>query len=72
MAGYDMMTASEVAGMLRVSVWRVWGWAKSGKLPSIQLGRNYRFRRSEVESWLAAGGVHQATLEPAADLQPTA
>ncbi len=71
MADQELMTAAEVAEMLRVSVWLVWRWTREGVLPSIQLGRNYRFRRSEVERWVTAG-ARKVTGRIVADPQPAA
>jgi prophage regulatory protein len=44
----------EVAKLLRVSQRALWGWAKAGEFPApIQLGRLRRWRREDVNQWLA-------------------
>jgi PTS system nitrogen regulatory IIA component len=48
----EIMTAQEVADLLRVSERTVYDWAKNGKIPSGRLGTSWRFRRTEVEKWI--------------------
>jgi excisionase family DNA binding protein len=49
----ELMTMTEVAEALRVSVQSVSRWSKDGTLPSIQIGAGtVRFRRSDVEALL--------------------
>lgn len=50
----SVMTIPEVARLLRVSEKKTYRLAKSGELPSFRLGSAWRFRRSDVESWVAA------------------
>jgi excisionase family DNA binding protein len=47
-----LLTAHEVAEMLGVHVNYVWAEAKRGRIPSILIGRNRRFRHDDLESWL--------------------
>ena len=55
-----LLTAPEVAEILGVHVNYVWAEAKRGRIPSITIGRNRRFRASEVEAWLSTLGSRQA------------
>lgn len=57
----EIMTADEVAALLKVSKWHVYELAqprtKSGDvrkdpLPCIRLGKSVRFPRSDVEAWI--------------------
>ncbi|MCW3040807.1 MAG: Helix-turn-helix domain [Solirubrobacterales bacterium] len=50
----DIMTATEVAELLTVATTTVYEWARSGALPAMRRGRVIRFRRWEVEEWIAA------------------
>lgn len=50
----DIMTAAEVAELLMVTPTTVCEWARSGMLPALRRGRVIRFRRWEVEAWIAA------------------
>jgi excisionase family DNA binding protein len=47
-----LLTAHEVAGILGVHVNWVWAEAKRGRIPSILIGRNRRFRRDDIDHWL--------------------
>jgi excisionase family DNA binding protein len=49
-----LLTTREVAQMLRVSVRFVQLLASRGSLPAIRVGRLWRFRRTDVEAFLAA------------------
>ena len=53
MAKEQMMTAGEVADYLQCSVTTVRRFASRGKMPHYRLGKLVRFRRSEIEHWLA-------------------
>jgi excisionase family DNA binding protein len=56
MAKERLMTAREVASYLRCSVSTVRRMVLRGRVPHYRLGRLVRFRRSEIDAWLA---VHQ-------------
>jgi excisionase family DNA binding protein len=47
-----LLTAHEVAEILGVHVNYVWAEAKAGRIPSISIGRNRRFRREDIERWI--------------------
>jgi excisionase family DNA binding protein len=47
-----LMTAEEIADWLGLTVNYVYVQAKLGLIPSLQIGRHRRFRRSAVEGWL--------------------
>jgi excisionase family DNA binding protein len=47
-----LLTAHEVAEIFGVHVNYVWAEAKAGRIPSISIGRNRRFRREDIERWL--------------------
>lgn len=47
-----LLTAPEVAEILGVHVNYIWAEAKRGRIPSITIGRNRRFRTPEIERWL--------------------
>ncbi|HLF41152.1 MAG TPA: helix-turn-helix domain-containing protein [Acidimicrobiia bacterium] len=42
----------EVAELMRVSNMTVYRLIKAGDLPAIRVGKNFRIRRSDVESYL--------------------
>jgi excisionase family DNA binding protein len=52
----ELMTAEEVAKVLRVSVRRVKEWGRLGRLPRVALSRSVvRFRRDVVERAMREG-----------------
>ncbi len=50
----EVMTAAEVAQLLRTPKTTVEEWARRGKIPSRKRGRRRLFLRWEVEDWLLA------------------
>ncbi len=51
--GPDLMTAQEVALLLRVHPNTVMTWAKQGKLAGLKMnGGRWRFHRSDIEKFL--------------------
>ncbi len=48
----SFLTVAEVAALLRVSNMTVYRLIKSGQLPAIRVGKNYRLRRPDVERYL--------------------
>lgn len=58
-----LLTTAEVAKILRVHPNTVYAWRRDNKGPkAFQLGRTLRFRREDVESWIAEqGGADGAT-----------
>ena len=53
-AGKDLLSASETARMLRLSVPHVYTMAAAGTLPSIKFGRAVRFDPADVERFIQA------------------
>jgi excisionase family DNA binding protein len=47
-----LLTVGEVASAIRVSNMTVYRLIKSGELPALRVGKNYRLRRSDVERFL--------------------
>ncbi|MDD3807092.1 MAG: PTS sugar transporter subunit IIA [Candidatus Marinimicrobia bacterium] len=48
----EIMTLEEVADYLRVSDRTVYEWAQKGEIPGGKIGTSWRFKRSEIESWV--------------------
>jgi excisionase family DNA binding protein len=53
-----LLTAAEVASMLRVPKSWVYEQARSGALPTVTLGRYRRFREESIREWV---GEHEVT-----------
>lgn len=49
----DLMTVEDVAGYLRVAERTIYDWAQKGEIPCGKLGSSWRFRRSDIDRWLA-------------------
>lgn len=48
----NLLTTVEVAELLRVHRQTIIRWAQDGTIPAIRVGRDWRFRRSDVEQLL--------------------
>ena len=51
-AGDRLLTVAEVAGTMRVSNMTIYRMIKSGELPAIRVGKNYRIRESDLDRYL--------------------
>ncbi len=48
----DVMTAAEVADLVKIPRSTVYDLARRGLLPGHRIGRSWRFVRQEIEEWL--------------------
>ncbi len=48
----QLLTVAEVADLLRVSTMTVYRLIRSGDLPAVRVGRNYRVRRADLDEYL--------------------
>lgn len=48
----EFLTTREVAELLGVHTRAICLWAELGEIPAFRTGRQWRFRRGEVASWL--------------------
>ncbi len=53
-----LLTVAEVAAAMRVSNMTVYRLIKSGELPALRVGKNYRIRESDVNRYIAGQFVH--------------
>ena len=51
------MTQEELAKYLEVDTAMILDWVNSGKLPGMREGDNWRFDRSKIDEWVAAGKI---------------
>ena len=56
-AGDPLLTVSEVAATMRVSNMTVYRLIKSGQLAALRVGKNYRIRESDMNTYLNEGSV---------------
>lgn len=50
----EILTIDEVATYLKVGKRTVYRLAANGKLPAFKLGGTWRFRRGELDQWIAS------------------
>ncbi len=50
-----LLTVNEVANILRVSNMTVYRLVKSGQIPAIRVGKNYRIKENDVNDYLSRG-----------------
>jgi excisionase family DNA binding protein len=50
----EILTLDEVAAYLKAGRRTVYRLAAEGKLPAFKLGGTWRFRRSDLDAWIAA------------------
>lgn len=50
----SLLTAQDVAAMLGVPASWVYAQTRSGAIPTVRLGRYYRYRPQAVEAWIAS------------------
>jgi excisionase family DNA binding protein len=51
--GSDLLTADQLAAHLGVKVGWVKRQSRAGNIPSIKLGKCYRYREADVDLWLS-------------------
>jgi len=48
----SFMTTEEVLGYLKVTPRTIYRLIQAGHLPAVRIGRQWRFRRSDLDEWL--------------------
>jgi excisionase family DNA binding protein len=65
-AGMDILTLEEVANYLRVTKRTLYRFVKEDVLSTFKLGGTWRFRRDELNQWIAENiGKQQGTFQAA-------
>lgn len=60
----ELLTVAEVAETLRVSTMTVYRLVRSGEIPAVRVGRNYRIRRSDLDAYLEQQVVSPEDVSP--------
>jgi len=47
----DILTLEEVAKYLKLKPQTIYTWAQNGKIPAAKIGKEWRFRKSVIDSW---------------------
>jgi len=50
----EYMTVDEVAKLLKFSKKTIRNWTSEGKIPSVKLGSAVRYRKTQIDNWVAA------------------
>ena len=50
---HEVLTIKEIGDLLRVHPSTIYKLTKKGKIPSFRVGSDWRFRRDEIERWMA-------------------
>src|ERR1700736_143590 len=60
----EIITANEVAALLRMTPAWVYAETRRNRIPHMRLGRYFRYRRSAIEAWMSAleGGADPASV----------
>lgn len=58
-----LLTAAEVADQLRVSTMTIYRLIRSGELPAVRVGRNYRVRQGDLDTYLDAQVVDPDSID---------
>ena len=70
------LTTEEVLGYLQVNLRTVYRLIKAGRIPAVRVGRQWRFRKSDIDAWLdsqrprAPRAATAAKPAPAATARP--
>jgi excisionase family DNA binding protein len=62
-----LLTSSEVARILKVNPKVLERWAKAGDVPAFKVGKFWRYRASDLESWVGSqvhSGCQPCRIEP--------
>jgi excisionase family DNA binding protein len=49
---YEFLTTDDVLGYLRINARTVYRLIKNGDIPAVRIGRQWRIRRCDLDSWL--------------------
>lgn len=52
MTDHQILTVAEIADRLRLSKMTVYRLIHSGELPAVRIGRSFRVRAAEADTWL--------------------
>ena len=60
-----VMTVKEVADYLRVNQRTVYRLAVERKMPGFKVGATWRFKRADIDGWIAAQAASPVAVDPA-------
>src|SRR5262245_3346071 len=68
----SFLTTEEVLESLQVNLRPVYRLIKAGKIPAVRVGRQWRFRKRDIDAWLENQRPRSARPAPAAIPRPAA
>ena len=60
---HEVMTAKQAAEFLQTTEHTVKRRARDGSIPAAKIGREWRFRKADLDRWLQLGGTRRIELE---------
>jgi excisionase family DNA binding protein len=57
------LSVEEIAFHLGVSKESIYRWTENGKMPAHKLGRQWKFKASEVDGWMKSGAATASSQE---------
>ena len=67
MSQETLLNVKQVAEYLQLKESTIYSWAQDGKIPAIKIGRTWRFRRKDLDTWLERHLKGEDDLEAAVD-----
>jgi excisionase family DNA binding protein len=67
----SFLTTEEVLDYLQVNLRTVYRLIKAGKIPAVRVGRQWRFRKRDIDTWLESQRPRAARAAAAAPRTPT-
>ncbi|MEQ1908833.1 MAG: response regulator [Vicinamibacterales bacterium] len=64
------LTTEEVLEYLQVNLRTVYRLIKAGKIPAVRVGRQWRFRKSDIDAWLDSQQTRPVRVPPPAAAEP--
>jgi excisionase family DNA binding protein len=62
----ELLTTDEVLAQLRLAPRRMYRLIRSGELPAVRIGRQWRFRPEDIETWMRRQRVSCPEQDPSA------
>src|SRR5712692_2163443 len=71
MTGEAFLTTEEVLEYLQVNLRTIYRLIKAGKIPAVRVGRQWRFRKADIDLWLESQRPSSPDLSELAAPRPT-
>jgi len=68
----SFLTTEEVLDYLQVNLRTVYRLIKAGKIPAVRVGRQWRFRKRDIDAWLESQRPRTGRAAPSPGARPTA